>query len=141
MNDTENDKLPLKTRIYKTLKKWLLVILNPRLLLCLFIAWMITNGWSYVITFLGTILDIPWMVVAGGAYMSLLWVPFTPEKILTIIIAIFLMRLIFPNDKRTVGVLHDELQKLKRAYFRQRDKRRRKREMRKKMRNLKQDTA
>lgn len=124
--------IPLKKRIYLQLKKWLMVFLNPRLLLCLFIAWMITNGWSYVFTVVGTWCDIPWMVVTGGTYMSLLWVPFTPEKILTVIIALFLMRLIFPNDKKTIGVLHDELHKLKAAYIRQRDKRREKRALRKK---------
>ena len=124
--------IPLKKRIYLQLKKWLMVFLNPRLLLCLFIAWMITNGWSYVFTVVGTWCDIPWMVVTGGTYMSLLWVPFTPEKVLTVIIALFLMRLIFPNDKKTIGVLHDELHKLKAAYIRQRDKRREKRALRKK---------
>lgn len=126
----EENKIPLKKRIFKTLKKWLMVFLNPRLLLCLFIAWMITNGWSYVFTVMGSFLDIPWMVVTGTAYMSLLWVPFTPEKILTVIIAIFLMRLIFPKDEKTIGVLHEELHKLKRVYIRQRDKRREKRKTR-----------
>lgn len=129
--DAENNKVPLKIRICRTVKKWIMVILNPRLLLCLFIAWMITNGWSYVFTVVGTACDITWMLVAGTAYMSLLWVPFTPEKIFTVIIALFLMRLIFPKDKKTIGVLHDELIKLKAAYIRQRDKRREKRKMRK----------
>lgn len=133
------EKLPLKKRIYKTVKKWLMVILNPRLLLCLFIAWMITNGWSYVFTVLGGLLNIQWMVITGTAYMSLLWVPFTPEKILTVIIAIFLMRLIFPRDEKTIGVLHDELHKLKLAYRRQREKRQQKRTLRKAMR--KKNTA
>lgn len=133
------EKLPLKSRIYKTAKKWLMVILNPRLLLCLFIAWMITNGWSYVFTVLGTWLDIPWMLITGTAYMGLLWVPFTPEKILTVIIALFLMRLIFPNDEKTIGVLKQELHKLKSAYIRQREKRQQKRRARRAMR--KKNTA
>ena len=133
------EKLPLKKRIYKTVKKWLMVILNPRLLLCLFIAWMITNGWSYVFTVLGGLLEIQWMVITGTAYMSLLWVPFTPEKILTVIIAIFLMRLIFPRDEKTIGVLKEELHKLKCAYARQREKRQQKRALRKAMR--KKNTA
>ena len=114
--DDKKRKIPIKTRIYKTLKKWLMVILNPKLLLCLFIAWMITNGWSYVFTALGTALDITWMTVAGTAYMGLLWVPFTPEKILTVIIAMFLMRTFFPRDKKTIAVLREELLKLKNAY-------------------------
>ncbi|MBR2715743.1 MAG: hypothetical protein IKB73_06045 [Ruminococcus sp.] len=129
MNKDTN--IPLKKRILKTTKKWLMVILNPRLLLCLFIAWMITNGWSYVLTVIGTLLNIPWMIITGTAYMSLLWVPFTPEKILTVIIALFLMRLIFPRDKKTIGVLRDELHKLKTAYIRSRDKRRAKRKVKK----------
>ena len=129
--NADNDKIPLKSRIYKTAKKWIMVFLNPKLLLCLFLAWMITNGWSYVFVALGTLLDITWMIVTGTAYMSLLWVPFTPEKILTVIIAIFLMRVIFPKDRKTVGVLHEELAKLKAAYIRQRDKRREKRRLRK----------
>ena len=71
------------------------------------------------------------MVVTGTAYMSLLWVPFTPEKILTVVIAIFLMRAIFPKDEKTIAVLKDELKKLKRAYVAQRDKRREKRNQKK----------
>lgn len=129
--DDKKGKLPLKTRIYRTLKKWLMVILNPKLLLCLFIAWMITNGWSYVFTALGTALDITWMVVAGTAYMGLLWVPFTPEKILTVLIAIFLMRLLFPKDKKTIAVLREELKKLKEAYRKSREKRQKLRAARK----------
>ncbi|MBQ8539408.1 MAG: hypothetical protein IJ433_07125 [Ruminococcus sp.] len=125
--DRDYEKIPLKTRIFNAIKKWIMVVLNPRLLLCLFVAWMITNGWSYVFVALGTLLDITWMVVTGTAYMSLLWVPFTPEKILTVVIAIFLMRAIFPKDQKTVAVLKEELKKLKRAYIAQRDKRREKR--------------
>lgn len=127
----ESTKLPLKKRILKTTKKWLMVFLNPRLLLCLFIAWMITNGWSYVFATVGFLCDIPWMAVTGSAYMSLLWVPFTPEKIITVIIAIFLMRLLFPRDEKTIGTLKEELRTLKAAVKRQREKRKQKRELRK----------
>ena len=35
------------------LKKILQFILNPRLLLCVLIAWIITNGWSYVLFGIG----------------------------------------------------------------------------------------
>lgn len=134
--ERDYEKTPLKTRIFNTIKKWVMVVLNPRLLLCLFVAWMITNGWSYVFVALGTLFDITWMIVAGTAYMSLLWVPFTPEKIITVIIAIFLMRAIFPKDKKTIAVLKEELKKLKYAYIAQRDKRREKRNQRKAQNNV-----
>lgn len=89
------------------------VLLNPRLLLCFGIAWMITNGWSYVFVTLGTLLDIAWMRAAGAFWLALLWLPFTPEKIITFIIAIFLMKLLFPNDEKTLGFLNEKLDSLK----------------------------
>ena len=94
-------------KIKEKLKKWVLFLLNPRLLLCLFIAWMITNGWSYVLAAAGAFLEIKWMIAVGAAYAGFLWLPFTPEKIITVIIAIFLLRLFFPKDKRTLLVLRE----------------------------------
>ena len=99
-----------KENVKKKLKKIARFILNPRLLLCFGIAWMITNCWCYVFTALGTLLDITWMTVVGVTYAGLLWIPFTPEKILTVIIAIFLLRVIFPNDKNTLAVLKEEFE-------------------------------
>lgn len=80
-------------------------ILNPRFLLCFGVAWMITNGWSYVLFALGTFLDIGWMVAVGGAYLAFLWLPVSPEKIVTIAISMGLLRWLFPNDEKTLGIL------------------------------------
>lgn len=91
------------------LREWGRILLNPRLLLCLFIAWMITNGWSYILFALGMMLKINWMRIVGGAYMSFLWLPFTPEKLVTAIIAITLLRLLYPHDQQTLGVLRAKL--------------------------------
>lgn len=88
-------------------KKLALFITNPRLLLCFGIAWFITNGWSYVMFGFGTYLGIPWMIAVGGAYLAFLWIPFTPEKIVTVIISMFLLRLLFPKDEKTLGVLRE----------------------------------
>lgn len=112
-NNMKISKEDFKQKFKPFLKKWLGVILNPRLLLCLFIAWMITNGWCYVFLSVGTAFGITWMTVAGGAYAGFLWLPFTPEKIVTLIIAIFLMKLFFPNDEKTIGTLKADLEKLK----------------------------
>lgn len=111
--------------------KWVRFFLNPRLLLCVFIAWMITNGWCYVFVFVGTTFGITWMTVAGAAYMSFLWFPFTPEKVVTLIIAIALMRALFPKDEKTLGVLRQELEDLKRSLRAASEKRREKRRTRK----------
>ena len=95
-------------------KRWARFLLNPRLLLCLAIAWMITNGWSYVMFALGMLMKIHWMRVVGGAYMSFLWLPFTPEKLVTVVLAIGLMRLLYPRDRRTLGVLRRKLKQISR---------------------------
>ena len=81
-------------------------ILNPRLLLCFGIAWMITNGWSYIMLAVGTAFGIGWMIAVSSAYLAILWLP-SPEKILTCAIAILLLRILFPKDKHTLGVLQN----------------------------------
>ena len=96
------------------LRRWARFLLNPRLLLCLAIAWMITNGWSYVMFGLGMLMKIHWMRVVGGAYMSFLWLPFTPEKLVTVLLAIGLMRLLYPRDRRTLGTLRRKLKQISR---------------------------
>ena len=95
-------------------RRWARFLLNPRLLLCLAIAWMITNGWSYVMFGLGMLMKIHWMRVVGGAYMSFLWLPFTPEKLVSVVLAIGLMRLLYPRDRRTLGVLRRKLKQISR---------------------------
>lgn len=95
------------------LKKILHFFANPHLLLCVGIAWMITNGWSYVMLAIGTWLKITWMITVAGAYLAFLWVPFTPEKLVTAVIAIFLLSKLFPNDKKTLAILRKMYKKAK----------------------------
>ncbi len=87
------------------IEKIIYFFLNPRLLLCLGIGWMITNGWAYVMMGIGTLFGIGWMIAVSGGWLALLWVPFTPEKIVTVAIAIWLLRLFFPKDEKTLAVL------------------------------------
>ena len=103
-----------REKIAAKAKRWARVLLNPRLLLCLAIAWMITNGWSYIFFGVGMVLKINWMRIVGGAYMSFLWLPFTPEKLVTLLIAIGLLRLLYPHDVRTLGVLRAKFARLRR---------------------------
>lgn len=95
------------------IREWSRILLNPRLLFCLLLAWMITNGWSYILFGLGMALGVNWMRIVGGAYMSFLWLPFTPEKLVTALIAIGLLRLLYPEDQQTLGVLRAKLARLR----------------------------
>ena len=100
------------------LKKALQFIANPRLFLCFWLAWMITNGWSYVMLAVGSYFQIGWMMAVSSAYLTFLWLPISPEKIVTVAISIALLRLLFPNDKKTLAVLSQMLKKIKSTFKR-----------------------
>lgn len=104
------------------LKKIFWFIANPRLLFCVGIAWIITNGWSYILFAIGTIFEINWMIVVSTAYLTFLWFPFTPEKIVTFIIAIFLLKLLFPKDEKTLAILTNLFEKTKAAFKNRKNK-------------------
>jgi len=99
--------------IKEKIKKIIGFIVNPRLLLCLGIAWVVTNGWSYIVFTIGTIFEIEWMMAVAGSYLAFLWLPISPEKIVTVALAMFLLRFLFPNDTKTLGVLKEIHAKLK----------------------------
>ena len=103
----------MKERVKHLLKKAVQFILNPRLLLCFGLGWMITNGWSYIMMGVGVYFDIEWMMVVAGAYLTFLWVPISPEKIVTVALAILFLRWFFPNDQKTLAVLIETKNKLK----------------------------
>ncbi len=106
-------KETLKQKIKYWVKTVVEFILNPRLLLCFGIAWIITNGWAYITAFIAVRLGIEWLAAVAGGYLAALWIPFTPEKIITVIIAIFLLKLLFPKDKKTLEKLHNMKEKAK----------------------------
>lgn len=95
------------------IKKIVQFIANPRLLLCFGLAWLITNGWSYILLAVGTWLGIGWMIGVASAYLAFLWLPVSPEKLVTVAIAMFLLRWLFPNDQKTLGVLKNMYAKVK----------------------------
>ena len=86
-------------------KKAVRLLLNPRFVMCFGIAWFLTNGWSYVALGAGTFFGIPWLTAIATGYLALLWIPFTPEKLITAAIAIALLRWLFPQDEKTLGQL------------------------------------
>ena len=81
----------------KTLRLWLRLILNWRFLVCFGIGWIITNGWSYILFALGWLFQNEWMLGIASAYLAFLWLPISPEKVVTVAIALFLVRKLFPR--------------------------------------------
>ena len=102
-------------KLKRNLKKALQFIANPRLIICWIAAWLITNGWSYIMFGLGTYFEISWMIAVSGAYLAFLWLPISPEKIVTCAIAIALLRWLFPGDQKTLAVLRGWYEKARSA--------------------------
>ena len=95
-------------------KKIVQFIANPHLILCFGLAWIITNGWAYILLGIGTWLRIAWMTAIASGYMAFLWLPLTPEKLVTVAIALFLLKRLFPNDQKTLRILKNLAEKFKR---------------------------
>ncbi len=106
----------------KKIKAFIRFFANPRLLLCVGMAWMITNGWAYVMLGIGAYYGIEWMVMVGGAYLAFLWFPFTPEKIVTALLSLLFMHWIFPKDEKTLGILKLKFEKIKNKLNRKKSK-------------------
>ena len=111
-----------KEKIKGWLKKIIQFLLNPRFLLCFGLAWMITNGWCYIFIGVGAFYNIDWMFITGTTYLAFLWLPITPEKIVTIPMSIGFLKLFFPKDQKTLAVLQNMYQKAKDALKNQRKK-------------------
>ena len=111
----QTQKKPFK----KHLLSILMAFLNPRFLLCFGLAWMITNGWCYLCLLLAAVFSWNWLAIVAGAYASLLWLPLTPEKLITLWLSIMLLKRLFPNDQKTLQTLHDEYSVAKASVKRQ----------------------
>ena len=102
-----------KGRGREAIKRLTALFFNPRFLLCFGLAWLVTNGWAYAVAALGAVLESGWMLAVSGAYLTFLWFPFTPEKVLTLTLAILLLRWLFPKDEKTLGSLRQMYASLK----------------------------
>lgn len=112
----------MKEKIKNFIVTALQCIFNPRFILCFGLGWMITNGWSYVMLGVGIFCNIPWMVAVSTVYLGILWFPFSPEKIITLSIAIALMKWLFPRDEKTLGKLRMLYEKAKAVVKKHKDK-------------------
>lgn len=113
------------------LKKVLWFVGNPRFLLCFGLAWIITNGWSYIMMAVGTGLDIGWMIAVAGAYLTFLWLPVSPEKLLTFAISVWFLRRLFPNDTKTLAVMRELYHNAKNQWHKFRESRKQRKEEKK----------
>ena len=68
----------------KKIKTYISPFLNWRILIIYLPIWFLMSGWTYLFIFLGTKYHINWMLASGTFWATILWLPITPEKLITI---------------------------------------------------------
>ena len=76
--------------MFKKIKTYIAPFLNWRILIIYLPIWFIMSGSTYLFIFLGTKYDISWMLASGTFWATLLWLPITPEKLITIPLTLFI---------------------------------------------------
>ena len=94
-------------RFFKWLWKYLKPFTNPRFLISFGIAWIITNGMWYIMAFVPIPFLPEWLIWFSRSYIGFLYLPWTPEKLITIPMAIFFHLKLFKNDSKTHEQLED----------------------------------
>jgi hypothetical protein len=94
-------------RLLKKTWEWAKPYFTWKMAPFLIIAWMITNGWSYVFVALGPIIGASWMTWIGGIWIGFLWLPFTIEKPITLFIAGLLYRIVYKEKFKYKGKEND----------------------------------
>lgn len=64
-------------------------------LISFLLAWMITNGWAYILVFTssGLLNKLAWW------YIGILYLPVTPEKVITIPLGLFIHAVLWDKDR------------------------------------------
>ena len=71
-------------RLLTKIKTYVAPFLNWRILIIYVPIWFIMSGWTYLFIYLGTCHHVGWMLAAGTFWATILWLPITPEKLITI---------------------------------------------------------
>ena len=77
-------------RLWTKIKTYISPFLNWRILIIYVPIWFIMSGWTYLFIYLGTKHHISWMLASGTFWATLLWLPITPEKLITIPLTLFI---------------------------------------------------
>ena len=111
-------------RMWQFLKHLFLKYIKPfltwRILVCYLPFWFIASGWAWLFSIIGT----GWLRGIALGWLTFLWMPWCPEKLITIPLAIWLHKKLFPNH--SVASLNEILEKEQADYKKRKIKRRKK---------------
>ena len=83
----------------KKIKTYISPFLNWRILIIYLPIWFLMSGWTYLFIFLGTKYHVGWMLASGTFWATVLWLPFTPEKLITIPLTLYLYVKLFGHKE------------------------------------------
>ena len=86
-------------RLLTKIKTYISPFLNWRILIIYVPIWFIMSGWTYLFIYLGTRHHVGWMLAAGTFWATVLWLPFTPEKLITIPLTLFIYVKLFGHKE------------------------------------------
>ena len=86
-------------RLLTKIKTYISPFLNWRILIIYLPIWFLMSGWTYLFIFLGTRHHISWMLAAGTFWATMLWLPITPEKLITIPLTLYLYVKLFGHKE------------------------------------------
>ena len=83
----------IKKLIHK-LYEFIRFILDWRTLMCYIPVWFAFSGWTYVVIIYGS----PWWKTIAGAWLAMLWMPWCPEKLITIPLTLWIKKILFKKE-------------------------------------------
>ena len=101
-------------KIWTKILIYLKPFLDWKFLVSYSIPFSLINGWAWIGTILMPIIGSNWFTIAASTWLAILWMPCTPEKLITIPMAIWIHHLLFKNDKKTkikMQKMYDEAKK------------------------------
>jgi len=80
---------------WQLIKETVKPFLKPTVFISFGIAWLVTNGWAYV----GAAAGNGAFRAVCVAYLAFIWLPTTPEKLITIPLALWFQKILFGGKR------------------------------------------
>ena len=80
------------------LKKKIKPYLKPKMLIVFGGVWLVSSGWTWIFIAIGAYFKIGWMWKLGSTALGILFLPFCPEKLITVPFSIWLYKKLFKEE-------------------------------------------
>ena len=90
------------------IKTYISPFLDWRILIIYLPIWFLMSGWTYLFIYLGTHYQVSWMLASGTLWATILWLPITPEKLLTIPLTLFIYIKLFGRRNNKLELMLSE---------------------------------